>query len=83
MVTLISCEEVLRAISDFLDGELEPDFCARVERHLAECAHCTAILDGARNLLTLVGHPEAIQLPHGFGDRLRQRIEQRQRESEQ
>ena len=75
MIALISCEEVFRAISDFLDGELDPNFRRRLEQHFGDCAHCTAILDGTRNVLSLVGRPEAIELPRGFGDRLRQRLE--------
>jgi anti-sigma factor (TIGR02949 family) len=79
MVVLISCEEVFRAVSDYVDGELGAEFRERLERHFADCSHCTAVLDGTRNLLSLVGSPDAIEVPAGFSDRLRLRIE-RQRE---
>ncbi len=81
MVVLISCEEVFRALSDYVDGELDAGFRRRLERHFSECAHCTAVLDGTRNLLSLVGREDAIRVPAGFSERLRLRIE-RQRQSD-
>jgi len=38
------------------------------------CAHCAAVLDGARNLVAIVGDGRAFELPNGFSERLRERI---------
>lgn len=36
----ISCEEVVRAVWEFLDDEIDLDRKERIREHLAICAHC-------------------------------------------
>ncbi len=66
----ISCEHVIREISNYIDAEVSPDLRKRMESHLADCAHCTAILDGARNVIALVADGRVLELPAGFAERL-------------
>src|SRR5438270_161915 len=75
----ISCEHVWREVSNYLDQEIDAELRVRMEAHFKVCAHCSAVLAGTRNLLSLVGSPDAIEIPAGFSERLRLRIE-RQRE---
>ncbi len=35
-----SCREVGRALQSYLDGEVEPDFTAKIEAHLEKCRRC-------------------------------------------
>ncbi len=46
----ISCLEVWREVSNFIDGEVDAELRARMEAHFKGCAHCKAILDGTRNV---------------------------------
>ena len=71
----ISCEEVWKEISNYIDGELEPSLRERMRLHFRQCNHCTAILDGTRNVIQLVGDDRAFSLPAGFSERLRRRLE--------
>jgi predicted anti-sigma-YlaC factor YlaD len=70
----ISCEHVWREISNYLEGDVDPELRARMEAHFRVCSHCTAVLDGARNVIRLVADGQAFDLPRGFSARLRQRI---------
>ena len=70
----ISCLEVFRQISNFIEGELEPQLRARLEAHFKDCAHCSAVIDGARNVVRLVGDGKTFDLPPGFSDRLKKRL---------
>lgn len=70
----ISCEHVWREISNYLDGDVDPELRDRMEAHFKVCSHCTAVLDGARNVVRLVADGQAFELPRGFSERLRQRI---------
>jgi hypothetical protein len=45
-----------------------------INRHLRGCRHCTAIYDGALNIMRLLGHKESIELPKGFSERLVNRL---------
>ena len=66
----IDCLEVWRQISGYLDNEVEPDLRAAMSAHFKDCAHCSAILDGTRNVVKLVGDGKAFELPASTGRRL-------------
>lgn len=71
----ISCIEVWREISNYLEGEVDPELRARMEAHLKLCRHCSAILDGTRNVVQLVADGEVFDLPQGFSKRLYSKFE--------
>jgi anti-sigma factor (TIGR02949 family) len=77
MVIDISCEEVWREVSNYLDGEITPQLRARMREHFKGCKHCTAVLDGTRNVVQLVGDAKAFVLPAGFSDRLYQKLDRK------
>ena len=70
----ISCLEVWREISNYVDGEVDAELRARLEAHFKVCAHCTAILDGMRNVVKLVGDGVEYELPDGFSQRLYRKL---------
>jgi anti-sigma factor RsiW len=70
----ISCLEVWREISNYVDGEVDAELRARLEAHFKVCAHCTAILDGTRNVVKLVGDGVEYELPDGFSQRLYRKL---------
>ncbi len=72
----ISCLEVWREISNYLDDEVDDDLRTRMEAHFKVCAHCTAILDGTRNVVKLVADGVEYRVPEGFSKRLQARIKQ-------
>ena len=76
MSETLRCEEVLREISNYIDGVVTASLRRRMERHLAGCNPCTAILDGTRNVVKLAGDPRAFPMPEGASERLRSRLEQ-------
>jgi hypothetical protein len=73
----ISCLEVWREISNFIDGEVDAELRARMQAHFKVCAHCTAVLDGTRNVVKLVGDGVEYELPDGFSQRLYSKIKDR------
>ena len=66
----ISCLEVWREISNYIDQSVDTELRARIAEHLKHCNHCSAVLDGARNVVTLMGDGRSFDLPGGFGRRL-------------
>ena len=70
----ISCLEVWREISNYIDDDVDAELRARMEAHFKVCAHCKAVLDGTRNVVKLVGDGVEYQLPDGFSQRLYYRI---------
>jgi len=39
------CQRLLGLLSDYVDGELEQAMCQEIERHLADCPNCRAVVD--------------------------------------
>ncbi|PYX90650.1 MAG: hypothetical protein DMG68_01070 [Acidobacteria bacterium] len=72
---VVSCEEVWREISNYLEGELDPNLRAAMAEHLRECKHCTAVLDGTRNVVQLYGDERMFEVPAGFSGRLHRKLE--------
>ena len=70
MVIEISCSEVWREISNYIDDIVDPDLRGRMEAHFRVCKHCTAVLDGTRNVIRLVADEAEFEVPAGFGARL-------------
>ena len=70
MVIEISCIEVWREISNFIDVVVDPELRARMEAHFKVCKHCAAVLDGTRNVVKLVADEAEFEVPAGFGSRL-------------
>ena len=66
----ISCTEVIQEISNYLEHDAPGELRARMESHLAECVHCHAVLDGMRNIISLVADGHVFELPNGFATRL-------------
>ncbi len=71
----ISCIEVWREISNFLEKGVDPELHARMQAHFKVCKHCTAILDGTRNVVQLIADGEPFEVPARFGDRLFKKLE--------
>jgi hypothetical protein len=63
---LISCVEVFRLVSDYVDDTVDPDLRTRMETHFRDCDHCTAIVDGTKNFVRLVGDGKAFDVPPAF-----------------
>ena len=70
----ISCREVRRELSNYLEGDVSSELRERLESHLNSCDGCRAVYDGVRNVLKLAGSGEVFELPPGFGQRLRHRL---------
>ena len=70
----ISCVEVWRELSNYIEGTVDAELRLRMEEHFKTCEHCTAVLDGMKNIVRLVADNRVFDLPAGFSDRLRERL---------
>lgn len=66
----IECLEAWRHISNYLDDAVDSSLRADLEAHFKTCAHCSAILDGTRNVVKLVGDGKTFDLPPKVRQRL-------------
>jgi hypothetical protein len=73
---VVSCEEVWREVSNYLDGEVEPGLRVAMQEHIRGCKRCTAVVDGTRNVLQLYGDERMLEVPLGFSHRLHRRLDE-------
>ena len=64
------CEHLLDQLSDYLDGDAAAAVCAEIERHLAGCADCRAVVDTLRKTVYLYQALPQPELPVGARERL-------------
>jgi RNA polymerase sigma-70 factor (ECF subfamily) len=63
MRKLMSCDRVVRQLSNYIDKELDPDRRAKIEGHLRLCGTCAVLLDSVRKLLFIVCDSEVFVPP--------------------
>lgn len=73
---VVTCEEVWREVSNYLEGDIAPSLRAAIEEHVRGCKRCTAVLDGTRNVIQLYGDERMFEVPLGFSHRLHRRLEE-------
>lgn len=57
------CPDVLGLFSRYLEGDLAPDVCGRMEAHLARCRRCDATCQSLRRVLALCRDQPAPGMP--------------------
>lgn len=71
---VVTCEDVWREISNYVDGEVDSALKRALEEHLAQCPHCQSVRDGMCNVIDLYGDKTMFPLPVGFYPRLHGRL---------
>jgi Putative zinc-finger len=72
----VTCEQVYREISNYLEGEVDPALRSAMDQHFRTCKRCSSVLEGTRNVIRLYGDERMIEVPAGFGRRLEKRLAQ-------
>ena len=71
----LKCEELLGSLSAYIDGDLGPELCQELEKHLAECDNCRVVLNTTKRTIELVSSPaEKSGLPEDVRERLFKRL---------
>lgn len=66
----MKCEDLLRALNDYVDGDIDPAVCDDFEEHLAGCNPCQMVVDSIRKTITLYKGEEVYEMPLPFQERL-------------
>lgn len=70
----MSCEEILRALNDYVDGETVSALCREFAEHLAGCNPCQIVVDNIRNTIRLYKDGEPYPVPPEMSARLREAL---------
>jgi len=72
----IDCKHVWSQVSDYIDGSVTAEDREAIERHLANCRNCSAVMDSTRNILVLLGDARTFEVPVHYGERLHRRLQE-------
>lgn len=71
----MDCEKLLGSLSEYIDGDLGPELCQELEKHLASCENCQVVLNTTKRTIDLVQTPlEKTDLPEDVRERLFKRL---------
>ncbi len=73
----MKCKEILAALSDYVDGELDSALRGALQKHLADCNPCQLVVDNVRQTITLYKSGRPIELPAALRERLRRALRER------
>ena len=59
----MTCKEVIRKLSEYLDGELDPALAEQLTRHLEHCEDCGLVVDTTRKTIEMYCNAEPASLP--------------------
>ncbi|OLB34893.1 MAG: hypothetical protein AUH11_16550 [Acidobacteria bacterium 13_2_20CM_57_17] len=66
----MNCKNVIREISDYIDGDLDLSVRQELERHLEHCTECKIVVDQTRMTVQLFCDSRPIELPGDVKSRL-------------
>jgi anti-sigma factor RsiW len=73
----MKCEDLLKALNDYVDGAIDPAICETFENHLAGCNPCQVVVDNIRKTITLYKGDEVFEIPVELRTRLHSKLRER------
>ena len=70
----MTCEELLKALNDYVDGEHMEAICDEFKEHLAGCNPCQVVVDNIRQTISLYQAGKPYPMPTAFEKRLQEKL---------
>jgi RNA polymerase sigma-70 factor, ECF subfamily len=66
----MTCDQLLAALNQYVDGDLEPGICGPFQEHLKDCNPCRIVIDNIRHTIKLYKDEKPFELPCDLHERL-------------
>jgi anti-sigma factor RsiW len=73
----MKCQDLLRMLSDYVDGNVDHAVCEEFEKHLKDCHPCHVVIDNVRKTIILYKNGQVIDLPADFREKLHKTLRER------
>ena len=70
----MTCEELLKALNEYVDGAQLTEICEEFSQHLAGCNPCQVVVDNIRQTISLYRDGQPYEIPKNFEQRLQQSL---------
>ena len=64
----MKCQELLKVLNEYVEGDIDPAVCKELEKHLAGCNPCKVVI---------YKNDQVYELPADFKERLHQALQDR------
>jgi predicted anti-sigma-YlaC factor YlaD len=68
---MVSCQHVLKELSNYIDNSVDPELRRQIEDHLRMCHRCSIVLDTTRKIIRIYADENVLEVPVGYSERLR------------
>ncbi len=76
----MKCQELLKALSEYVEGGVDPAICKELEKHLGDCNPCRVVVDTLKKTISLYKNDEVYELPADFKQRLHKALQEKWRQ---
>jgi len=76
----MKCEELLKMLNDYVDGDVDPATCDDFLKHLEGCNPCQIVVDSIRKTIRLYKEEGMVEVPIRFRQKLHQTLRQKWQE---
>jgi hypothetical protein len=73
----MNCEELLKALNDYVDGAELHEICEQYAEHLADCNPCQVVVDNIRQTISLYKDGLPYEMPQEFQQTLHHKLKAR------
>ena len=73
----MNCKGVIRELSNYIDGDLDPVVKQELERHLEHCEDCTMIVDQTKKSIEILCDSQPVELQADVRSRLHAALRQK------
>ena len=73
----MNCTEFLAKLTDYFDGQIDPELLAEVTGHLSICHHCEVVVSTTRQTIAIYRSHETYEFPEELSQRLRAAVMKR------
>ena len=77
---MLTCKQFLSELNEYLEGTLDPNIQAEIQRHVNECPNCWVVCDTTEKTLKVFKGMEAKAVPSHIQEKLMQALERKMKE---
>ena len=70
----MNCTDFLAKLTDYFDGQIDPDLLVEVKEHLGVCHHCEVVVDTTRQTIDIYRGHQPYEFPEELSNRLQTAI---------
>ena len=72
-----NCRDYIKDLNTYIDGEIDPELCAEIEKHLGQCQNCSIMVDTMRKTVILCREGKTEPLPSSLEAKLSRMLKDR------